>query len=55
MSGLRKTSMINCLSNLLILKGIEFNVKEINELSTSQLRHKINEVRGHKRKGGGIL
>ena len=55
MTGLRKSAMIRCLSKLYEEKGTDFKPTELYELSTSQLKNKINQIRGYKRKGGGTL
>jgi len=47
MSGLRKTAQQRCLMNLYDEKGIKYDTREILELSTGELRNKINQIRGY--------
>lgn len=51
MAGLRKSQQIKTLERLYEQKAIKFDVKEIQELSTHQLRNKINQIRGYRYKG----
>lgn len=45
--GIRKTGKVSHLCKLLTNAGINFNPKDIEELSTSQLRKRIQEIKGH--------
>jgi len=51
MTGLRKSNQQRCLMNLYDGKGIKYNPREVLELSTGQLRNKINQMRGYRYKG----
>jgi len=55
MAGLSKTGQQNALARLYERNGIKYNMHEIQKLSTGELRHKINEIRGHKRKKAGRM
>ena len=47
MSGLRKSNQQRCLMNLYEKKGIKYDPREVMELSTGELRNKINQIRGY--------
>lgn len=46
MTGIRKTSKLNCLVRLYQRKGLPFNMREIQELSTKQMDKEIARLRG---------
>ena len=50
MSGIRKSGQQRCLMNLYEKKGIKYDPREVQELSTSQLKNRINQIRGYKYK-----
>ena len=50
MTGLRKTQKINCLIRLYEKKGQKCDIKEIQTLSTAQLKKQIAKLRGQNMK-----
>lgn len=53
MSGLRKSGQQRCLMNLYDNKGIKYDPREVLELSTSQLRNRINQIRDYQYRTDG--
>jgi len=49
LTGIRKTQKINCLLRLYEKKGLKCDVKEIQTLSTTQLKKQIKKLRGQKK------
>lgn len=47
MSGLRKSGQQRCLMRLYEQKGMKYDIKEILEFSTLQLKHKIKKLRSN--------
>jgi len=55
MGGLSKTGQINALARLYERKKMKFDMAELQTLTAGELRHRIKELRGYKRKGAGRM